>query len=137
MHKTTKEVGEGKVIFTKYYCPKCHDVKHRWQVFRRDKLCYDGLTVIIWALMQDRIDRLLECFVDTLKRPVIINWILLPKTKYFDTCDIKYLVKRDENKRISSVLERDGISLDYLQKRDESGIEYDESAFDWVVFNNG
>ena len=89
------------------------------------------LTNIIWDTMC--------CYIDDIIREneyVIIDWILLPHTKYFHLCDIKILVKSEEDERVGHVLARDNISKEYLNRRDSRSIAYDEFLFDYVVHNN-
>jgi dephospho-CoA kinase len=97
----------------------------------RDK--YEQLSDLVWGEMEKMIDRELDADCDV----YVIEWILLPMTKYFDSCDVKILVKRDGAQRIEAVLKRDGLSFEYLAKREMHSIEYDESAFDFVIKNNG
>ena len=100
---------------------------------------YKELSKIVWDEMEKAIDGIIAKFSDNMIEPCdfILNWILLPKSKYWDMCDIKYLITRDEINRVESVLKRDNISHEYLIKRDMNGIDYDENDFDWVVNNNG
>lgn len=67
---------------------------------------------------------------------VILEWIKLPISKYWEKCDTKILVKADYIKRKSKVLERDNISGEYFEKRDLSAIEYEESEFNYIFENN-
>lgn len=66
----------------------------------------------------------------------VIDWILLPHSEYFDVCDTKILVKANEEERIKRAMARDQISREYLAARDRNAIEYDESQFDYIIFNN-
>lgn len=67
---------------------------------------------------------------------VVLEWIKLPISKYWEKCDTKILVKADHIKRKSKVLERDNISGEYFEKRDLSAIEYEESEFNHIFENN-
>lgn len=67
---------------------------------------------------------------------VILEWIKLPISKYWEKCDTKILVKADHIKRRNKVLERDNISKEYFEKRDLSAIEYEESEFNYIFENN-
>lgn len=67
---------------------------------------------------------------------VVLDWILLPKTIYFEMCDLTVLVTADESERKKRVLLRDKISEEYLAKRDSAGINYEENNFDLVIKNN-
>lgn len=67
---------------------------------------------------------------------VVLEWIKLPISKYWEKCDTKILVKADHIKRRNKVLERDNISKEYFEKRDLSAIEYEESEFNYIFENN-
>ena len=89
------------------------------------------LSNIIWDTMCEYIDMTINNNKD-----VIIDWILLPHTKYFRLCDVKILIKSDNDERVKRVLKRDNISKEYLGKRDSHSIAYDEFLFDYVIHNN-
>lgn len=95
----------------------------------RDKMKeYSDMT---YALMCEEIDELLD------SHPYcIIEWILLPKTKYFDMCNIKLLCKRPYENRLKAVKERDSITDEYFEKREKNSIEYDEDMFDKIIITN-
>ena len=67
---------------------------------------------------------------------VIIEWILLPQTKYFDMCDVKILCKRSYENRLKAVMERDNISTEYFETREKNSIEYNEDLFDKIIITN-
>lgn len=67
---------------------------------------------------------------------VIIEWILLPQTKYFDLCDVKILCKRSYENRLKAVQERDHISTEYFETREKNSIEYNEDLFDKIIITN-
>lgn len=67
---------------------------------------------------------------------IVLEYILLPLTKYWDICDSKILIKSDDVDRKNKVLKRDGISEDYFYKRDSSSIDYSPFAFDFVFEND-
>lgn len=84
-----------------------------------------------FSLMCDEIDKLIDAHPNC-----IIEWILLPKTKYFDKCDVKILCKRSYEKRLNDVMERDGITQEYFETREKNSIEYDEEKFDKIIIIN-
>ena len=95
----------------------------------RDKMKeYADLT---YQRMCDEIDNQIEWYGDC-----IIEWILLPKTKYFDQCDTKILCKRSYENRLKAVMERDGIGEEYFKTRESNSIEYDEEKFDKIIIIN-
>ncbi len=67
----------------------------------------------------------------------IIDHILLPHMKeIWDMCNVKILVKADDQLRQERVLSRDKISPDYFKTRESASIEYDEDDFDVIIKNN-
>lgn len=89
------------------------------------------LTNLIWDTMCKYIDMAIGS-----NENVIIDWILLPHTRYFRLCDVKILMKSDNDERVGHVLKRDNISKEYLDVRDSHSIAYDEFLFDYVIQNN-
>lgn len=84
-----------------------------------------------FGLMCDVIDEIIATHNN-----VIIEWILLPNTKYFDKCDIKILCKRSYENRLKAVMERDNISIEYFETRENNSIEYNEDLFDKIIITN-
>lgn len=96
---------------------------------RKDKM--NVLTDLTWNYMQMQLDKILLQKHDV----IVLEWILLPDSKYWDKCNIKILVNSDDLQRKNKVLERDNISEEYFDKRDSSSIDYSCINFDYV-FNN-
>ncbi len=68
---------------------------------------------------------------------VVLDWILLPITKYWKKSSYKILVKsKSDEQRFDKLLARDNVSLQYLQLRDKSAIAYNESDFNKIVIND-
>lgn len=61
---------------------------------------------------------------------------MLPKTKYFDNCDLRILVDTPYEIRKERVLKRDNITEEQFKLRDNSSIEYDKNKFEYVFENN-
>ena len=84
---------------------------------------------LTWEYMKNTLDK--EITDNT-----IVDWILLPHTKYWKYKAFRILIKSlDENVRIKKILERDNITLEYAKLRDKASIEYDEKAFDFIIIN--
>ncbi len=67
----------------------------------------------------------------------VVDWLLLPKTQFWDCNALKILIKsQDEEMRLEKILQRDKISKEYLLLRESASIIYDEKDFDCVVSNN-
>ena len=62
------------------------------------------LTDITWEYMQKEIDKFIE---DNKDKVVILDWLLLTKSKYFDMCDIKILLDVPYEVRKMRAIKRD------------------------------
>lgn len=67
---------------------------------------------------------------------IILEWILLPTSKYWENCDFKILVTSDDVERKCKILERDNISEEYFAKRDSASPDYSPYKFDYVFEND-
>ena len=92
----------------------------------------DVLTDITWGYMQEILDEILK---KETGESIILEWALLPISKYWNQCDTKILIKADDEKRKNKVMQRDQISEEYFLKRDAGCIDYALVKFDYV-FNN-
>ena len=90
----------------------------------------DKLTDITWKGMQVIIDEFLEVNKDKI---VILDWLLLPHTRYFDICDLKIMVDVPFEIRMERAIKRDGITEEKFRLRDSASIELNRSDFDIVV----
>ena len=67
----------------------------------------------------------------------VVDWILLPHTKYWANNALRILVKpHDKNVRLRKLMVRDNITEEYVTLRDKASIEYNESEFDFVFMND-
>lgn len=64
---------------------------------------------------------------------IIIDWILLSKTEYFDKCDIKILVDVPYEIRLYRAVMRDGITKAKFDEREKASVTYNKDDFDIVV----
>ncbi len=87
---------------------------------------------LTYGYMQKCLDNILsqnnEC--------IVLEYILLPRTKYWNMCDSKVLVKSDDVQRKNKVIERDHISPEYFDKRDSASIDYSPFNFDYIYEND-
>jgi len=95
-----------------------------------NRLNMKKLSEFTWGKMQALIDKEIENHED-----IIIDWILLPLTKYFALCNKKILITLDETKRRNRLKKRDGISEEEIILRDKASIKYDVAMFDEVIQN--
>lgn len=85
-------------------------------------------------ITQDFMEKEIDKFINENKDKIIIlDYILLPITKYFKKCDIKILLDVPQNIRKSRVIRRDNITEESFMLRDSSSIEYKKSDFDIVL----
>lgn len=92
----------------------------------------DELTELTWGYMQKVIDEIVLKNYDV----IILDWILLPNSKYWNMCDLKILVTSDENERKQKILKRDNISEEYLEKRESASFDYSTLEFDYILKND-
>lgn len=104
------------------------DRKYIGDLIFENRHLYEDLTNIVWTRMKSEIDSIISEHDN-----VILEWILLPHTRYWKVCDTKILVTCEDTARISRVLLRDNISKEYLSKRDSASIDYSDIIFDKVI----
>lgn len=97
----------------------------------RDKM--KTLSDITWKYMQIEIDKFLS---DNRDRVVILDWILLPITKYFDMCDLKILLDIPYEIRKQRAMKRDNITEEAFDLREKASIEFNYENFDFVLKDN-
>lgn len=91
------------------------------------------LANITWDRMKIIIDKYIKTYSNN---GIVLDWILLPHTRYFKLCDKKILIKCDEETREKRIIQRDNISEEDLRLRDNASIEYDESVFDNIIYSD-
>lgn len=106
------------------------DRKYLGDLIFENRHLYKEMSDLVWGMMKHRIDKILSTH-----KNVILEWILLPHTHYWSLCDKKILIVADESERIAKVMNRDGISAEYLAKRDSAGIDYKGIEFDEIIEN--
>ncbi len=91
------------------------------------------LSDITWQYMQLKIDYFLNLHKDKI---IILDWLLLSISKYFDMCDIKILLDIPYEIRKQRAIKRDNITEEAFDLREKASISYDESAFNYVLKAN-
>lgn len=89
----------------------------------------------LWRKAEKQIDLILK-YADT--KRVILDYSLLPKTKYFNMCDYNILLLPTSNEiRKKAVIKRDNLkSTERLDRRDKYNIDYRNYNFDAIVINS-
>jgi len=91
------------------------------------------LSDLTWEHMQSRLDNIVQNSKDKI---IILDWILLSHTPYFDICNKKILVEAPYEIRKVRAMKRDNITSKEFDLREQASIEYDITKFDIVVNNN-
>ena len=93
----------------------------------------DKLTDITWKYMQIEIDKFI---LDNKDKLIILDWLLLPLSKYFKMCDIRILLDVPYEIRKKRAMKRDNITEDAFDLREKASIDFNQEDFDYV-FNQG
>ncbi len=110
------------------------DRKKLGEIVFSDKEKMDTLTEITWGYMQNVLDNILQ---KEQKEIIILEWALLPISKYWDKSYIKILIEAsDDNKRKEKVIQRDKITEEYFKKRESGSIDYTKYIFDYNFTND-
>lgn len=91
------------------------------------------LSNLTWKYMQIEIDEFLNINKDKI---IILDWLLLPSTKYFNMCNLKILLDTDYQIRKQRAIKRDNISDYEFDLREKSSIEPKAELFDYIIKNN-
>lgn len=91
------------------------------------------LSNITWKYMSIEIDNFLNFHKNKI---IILDWLLLSNSKYFDMCDIKIFLDIPYEVRKQRAMKRDGITEEEFDLREKASISFDESAFDYVLKAN-
>jgi len=87
---------------------------------------------LIWIYLEKELDRLIE----NSTKPVIIDWMMLPLTKFYNLCDVKILVESDIEIRKKRIEARDNVDKEHFLSRDRNGLDYKKEDMDFIVNNN-
>ena len=97
-----------------------------------DKNKMEILENLTYGYMQKYIDTILSQDNEF----IILEYILLPRTKYWNNCDFRILIKSNDIQRKIKIIERDNISEDYFNKRDSASIDHSLFEFDYIFEND-
>lgn len=91
------------------------------------------LSDITWKYMQIEIDKIIS---ENTSKVIILDWLLLPKTKYFDMCDVRIHLDIPYEIRKERAIKRDNISSEDFDLRESASIDYILEDFDYVIQDN-
>ena len=113
---TNHEVDRKKLAPIVFHSPKAMEV----------------LTDITWKYMEQMMDAFL---LENSEKLIVMDWLLLPKTKYFKMCACTVLLDIPYAVREQRVMERDHISAKQFRSREDAAMTYDKSMFDFIFTN--
>lgn len=88
---------------------------------------------ITWNKMEKIIDNII--FKNN-QKIILLDYQLLPKTKYFDKADIRLLVKAPKEIRFNRAVIRDSIFKEQFDEREKASLNFIDSDFDYVIEND-
>lgn len=91
------------------------------------------LSDITWSFMEREIDKIINLNSDKI---IVLDYILLPLTKYFKMSDIRILLDIDYSIRKMRCMKRDNLSEEKFDLREKASIDYDKNDFDYVINDN-
>ena len=91
------------------------------------------LSDITWKYMQIEIDKFIS---DNKDKNIILDWLLLPLSKYFDMCDIKILLDIPYEVRKERAMRRYNITEEAFDLRENASISFNKEEFDYVLKSN-
>ena len=86
---------------------------------------------LIWSYTS----RILEKMISESQKDTIIDWMMLPLTKFYRMCDYKILVDCSTETRRKRIEERDLVPKEHFYARDKNAVEYNRDDFDLIINN--
>ena len=132
-HQVIEEEGAKARICEAFgILPENYSRKAIAQVVFNDKSKMDVLTEITWGRMQEIIDEFIE---QNKGKTIVLDWALMPKSKYFEQADANILVDVPLEQRLERAMTRDGISREKFLERESASLDYSNTKFDFVISN--
>ena len=107
------------------------------QIVFKNPQMMEKLTNITWPSMEKIIDTIIE---NNSQKIILLDWVLLPKTKYFNQSTLKIWVEAPQEERFMRIINRSGqqdtITKAYFLQRDTASTNYNEEKYDIVINNS-
>lgn len=110
------------------------DRKKISQIVFTDDTAMNALTEITWPAMEKEIDQFI---LENSSNTIILDWQLLPKTKYFYQSNIKILVTAPLEIREERLRKRDKLTEEQFLARENAAMDFSSLNFDYIINNNG
>ena len=88
---------------------------------------------ITWKYMELLIDEYISKHKDNI---ILLDWQLLPKTKYFSSSDLSILINAPFEQRKQKVIDRDHLNEDAFLLREKASYDFDNLKFDYIINND-
>lgn len=108
------------------------DRKKLGKIVFSSKKAMTKLEDITWSFMEQQIDKIIE---DNKDKIILLDWLLLPKTKFFYESDLRILVTAPLEVRMQRAMKRDNITEEKFLQRESSAPLIDESKFEYIINN--
>lgn len=106
--------------------------KELGKIVFNSKEAMEILTKITWQDMEKEIDLFIK---DNSQKIIILDWQLLPKTKYFMKSDLKILVTAPLEIRMMRIIKRDNINKEKFLEREQASLDFIKYHFDYIIEN--
>lgn len=100
-------------------------------ILYNDKDKMQEYNALIWSYTS----QVLEKIINESKKNIIIDWMMLPLTNFYQMCDYKILVDCSSETRRKRVEARDHITKEHFYARDKNAVEYNKDDFDLIINN--
>lgn len=87
---------------------------------------------ITWSHMEYEIDKFLNNNQDKI---IILDWLLLPKTKYFKLSNFRILVTASYETRLKRAISRDNITKERFEERELAAPSLNPIEFEYIIEN--
>lgn len=101
-------------------------------ILYQDKNKMEEYNKLVWTYLEIELDSLIA----NANKPVIIDWMMLPLTKYYHLCDLKILVDSSLEVRLKRIMSRDSITEEHFIARDKNSVNYNKDDFEIIINND-
>ena len=128
VNKIVEIIGDSSVVSDGVI-----DRKKVGNIIFNDSVKYESYYKYTEEIENAIIDKIIE---DNKDKIVVLDWIILDQTKYWNMLDYKMLLDTDYETRKNRVLKRDGISEEYFDLREVMKEDYNREEMDFIIKGN-
>lgn len=101
-------------------------------ILYQDKSKMNEYNNLVWSYLEKELDKIIL----SSPKPVIIDWMMLPLTKFYNMCDLKILVNSNLKTRLERIKKRDNVDEAHFIARDKNSVSYNKNDFDFIIDND-